>query len=274
MPKRPLQDSGVRTVLCDEGCGCHVSSRRAFVTVIDGAAHRFCCAGCADSYQKNLGTETGKILREHVGPGLRAADIGCGSGFYTALLAERVGPKGRVYAVDTDPANVHRTEEYLARRGLQKRVTVAVAAGDHLALLPDGALDFLFSNNVLCCTKNRAGVRREIVRALRSGGTAYVRVSDASPQGVRALSEGEWDRWIAPFHRLGGGNEAGSRWALLLKPPPNGRAGEAHSALPIYGSASAPVPPSSVRPARWLRSQHQSRAPLIKPARRGPASAL
>ncbi len=201
--------------------------------MIDGATHRFCCVDCADSYQKTLGTETGKILREHVDPGMHVADIGCGSGFYTALLAELVGPKGRVYAVDPDPANVRRTEEYLERRGLGDGVTMGVVADGRLVRLPDGAIDFLLSNNVLCCTNNRAGARREIVRVLRSGGMAYVRVSDASPRGVRPLSEGEWARWIGLFRRLGGGAEAGSRWALLLKPPPNGPGREPPSSTPI-----------------------------------------
>jgi ubiquinone/menaquinone biosynthesis C-methylase UbiE len=200
--------------------------------VIDGAAHRFCCADCADSYQKILGTETGKILREHVGLGMRVADLGCGSGFYSVQLAERIGPKGHVYALDLDPTNVRRTEEYLARRGLLDRVTVGEATVGRLALLPDGALDFLLSNNVLCCTNDRAGARREIVRVLRSGGVAHVRVSDVSPRGVRPLSEGEWIRWLTPFRRLDGGVEAGARWALLMKSPPRGPAREPKGAIP------------------------------------------
>jgi SAM-dependent methyltransferase len=222
-----------RAVQCEEGCGCELTPRREFLAVINGVVHHFCCVDCSHSYQKHLQTGIAKVVQERVGPGMRVADIGCGSGFYTALLMERVGSNGRVYAFDADTANVHRTEEYLASRGFPDSVTLGVAAGDHLALLPDGTLDFLLSNNVLCCTNHRAGVRREIVRVLRAGGTAYVRVSDASPRGVRPLSPEEWGRWIAPFRRLSAGTEAGSRWALLLKTPLTGPGRKFGRARPV-----------------------------------------
>ena len=37
-------------------------------------------------------------------PGMRVAHIGCGTGYYTAILAETVGPTGSVVAIEVDPA--------------------------------------------------------------------------------------------------------------------------------------------------------------------------
>ena len=37
-----------------------------------------------------------------IGPGARALEVGCGNGSISAWLAERVGPGGRVVAVDLD----------------------------------------------------------------------------------------------------------------------------------------------------------------------------
>src|SRR3954469_4861917 len=36
-------------------------------------------------------------------PGMAVADIGAGSGYYTARMAKRVGPSGRVFATDIQP---------------------------------------------------------------------------------------------------------------------------------------------------------------------------
>ena len=36
-------------------------------------------------------------------PGQTICDLGCGNGFYTLELARRVGPEGKVYAVDIQP---------------------------------------------------------------------------------------------------------------------------------------------------------------------------
>ena len=39
-------------------------------------------------------------------PGMRVADIGCGAGFYAVQLGQRVGPAGKVYALDIQQAAV------------------------------------------------------------------------------------------------------------------------------------------------------------------------
>ena len=70
-----------------------------------------------------------------IGPGDQVADIFSGSGYYTYLLSERVGPEGRVYAQGYSP-------------GLAARVDHGDLAGagnvvlvDSLSRLPTGQLD-------------------------------------------------------------------------------------------------------------------------------------
>ena len=46
-----------------------------------------------------------------VAPGSTVADIGAGPGFFTAPLAERVGPAGHVVALDVSPAMIERLRE-------------------------------------------------------------------------------------------------------------------------------------------------------------------
>ncbi len=55
------------------------------------------------------------MMLEHlrVEPGDRILEVGCGSGWLTALLAELVGPTGMVYAIDIIPELVDLTKEHL-----------------------------------------------------------------------------------------------------------------------------------------------------------------
>ena len=72
------------------------------------------------------------------GPGVGAGDhvvhVGCGTGYYTAILAELVGPGGRVTACDIDPELASRAREHLAGYDC-----VQVQAGDGCVLDFDAA---------------------------------------------------------------------------------------------------------------------------------------
>lgn len=52
-------------------------------------------------------------------PGEVVADVGCGSGFYTFDLAERVGPRGRVLGLDIQQESLAFLGERLASKGCQ-----------------------------------------------------------------------------------------------------------------------------------------------------------
>ena len=49
--------------------------------------------------------ESPKMMRKElqVKPGMTICDMGCGNGFHTLPLAEMVGEKGKVFAVDVQP---------------------------------------------------------------------------------------------------------------------------------------------------------------------------
>jgi len=67
------------------------------------------------------------------------ADIGAGVGYFTWRMAERVGPAGKVYANDIQPAMLERLKKNVAARGLSNVATVLGAEDD--PKLPAGALD-------------------------------------------------------------------------------------------------------------------------------------
>jgi protein-L-isoaspartate(D-aspartate) O-methyltransferase len=72
--------------------------------------------------------------------GERVIHIGCGTGYYTAILAEIVGRDGRVIGVDVDPQLVQR-----ARENLSYLDQARVIGGDDIRFEP-GGVDAVFVN--------------------------------------------------------------------------------------------------------------------------------
>jgi protein-L-isoaspartate(D-aspartate) O-methyltransferase len=72
-----------------------------------------------------------------VRPGHRVLEIGSGTGYNAALLAELTGPDGRVVTIDVDPECTGRTRDALARTG---HTDVDVRAGDGALGTRDGSM--------------------------------------------------------------------------------------------------------------------------------------
>ncbi|PZG18012.1 methyltransferase, FxLD system [Nonomuraea aridisoli] len=75
------------------------------------------------------------IEQAEIGPGMSVLEIGSG-GYNAALLAEVVGPEGRVVSMDIDPEVTDRASTLLDATGYSNRVSVVWADAEH------GAPDF------------------------------------------------------------------------------------------------------------------------------------
>jgi protein-L-isoaspartate(D-aspartate) O-methyltransferase len=73
-------------------------------------------------------------------PGARAYHLGCGVGYYTAIIAEVVGPQGRVVGLELQPELAARAKE-----NLLGYANVAIETGDGAAFDP-GECDAIFVN--------------------------------------------------------------------------------------------------------------------------------
>lgn len=80
------------------------------------------------------------LLAETVGPGSRAVDATAGNGHDTVFLARRVGPAGRVVALDIQPLAAATTRARLDREGLAANCAILVA--DHAELAAHLPADF------------------------------------------------------------------------------------------------------------------------------------
>ena len=76
-------------------------------------------------------------------PGLAVADIGAGTGLFTWMFAEEVGPKGTVYAVEIAPAFLKSIGEQARQRGLEKVVKTVRSTQEATNLAP-GSIDVAF----------------------------------------------------------------------------------------------------------------------------------
>ena len=101
-------------------------------------------------------------------PGMRVADIGAGTGFYSWRIAQRVGGTGRVYAVDIQPEMLRMLARQLARRGAVNVEPVLGSATD--PRLPEGTLDLALMVDVYHEFEYPYEMLAAIVRALKPGG--------------------------------------------------------------------------------------------------------
>ena len=95
-------------------------------------------------------------------------DIGCGGGIDTVLAAQRVGPTGRVIALDFLPEMLQRTAVAAAQAGL---ANVQALDGEMEAIpCPNASIDVIISNGVINLSARKARVMAECARVLRPGG--------------------------------------------------------------------------------------------------------
>jgi len=90
-----------------------------------------------DAYQKPA--EVVRALR--IRPGMRVADIGAGTGYFSGHLSAAVGPTGAVFAADTEPELVR----HLRERAEKERTdnVVPILASPDNPRLPRGAVDLV-----------------------------------------------------------------------------------------------------------------------------------
>lgn len=102
--------------------------------------------------------------------GLRVLDLGCGSGVFSSLLAQR---GGEVTAIDLTEAAVRMARETADRTG----ASVAIARMDAEKLaFADGTFDFVYSWGVLHHSGDMTSAVAEAARALRPGGRGIMMV--------------------------------------------------------------------------------------------------
>lgn len=119
-----------------------------------------------------------------VAPGHHVLEVGTGSGYHAALLAELTGPEGRVWSAERIPRLARLARDNLARAGYADRVHVLVADG---TLGVPGAAPF----HRIHVAAAGPRVPAALVEQLAPGGTLLVPVGTHGTQDLLRIRKRE-----------------------------------------------------------------------------------
>jgi ubiquinone/menaquinone biosynthesis C-methylase UbiE len=117
-----------------------------------------------DEYQKPQEVMTALAIK----PGEVIADIGAGSGYFTFRLAQHVGGKGKIYAVDVSPDMILHINRRIRDLNVGNVVTVLSDPDD--PLLPVRSIDRFFFSESWHHIENQTKYLELMKRMLKPGG--------------------------------------------------------------------------------------------------------
>ena len=145
-------------------------------------------------WQRNLETEGREVYEKRLAivdavaprPGQAIADVGAGTGLFTRLFAARVGPQGRVYAVDIAKAFVEGNLQRARAARLQNVVGIVSTQAD--TRLAESSVDIVFVCDAYHHFEDPPAMLASIRRALHPGGALVVidfeRIPGTSPAWI------------------------------------------------------------------------------------------
>ncbi len=104
-----------------------------------------------------------------LGPGMKVADIGAGTGYFSIPIARAVGALGHVFAVDLQPEMLDLLHRKLEQANAPSNVSLHQAAASQLPL-PDRSVHMILYANIWHELEDLDGVFREALRISVLGG--------------------------------------------------------------------------------------------------------
>jgi SAM-dependent methyltransferase len=120
------------------------------------------------------------LLDAGIQHGMRVADLGCGVGMVTALLAELVGPEGQVVGIDFSGAQLGQARQRL--NGSGANVSFVEASATDVGLSPE-SFDLVYSRFLLIHLAQPERALAEKRRLLRPGGVLVCEDGDLTTSG-------------------------------------------------------------------------------------------
>ncbi|MCH9688627.1 MAG: methyltransferase domain-containing protein [Deltaproteobacteria bacterium] len=105
-------------------------------------------------------------------PGMAVADVGAGTGLFTLAMADIVGPKGKVYAVDVQAYFLDHIGQKATKKGLDN--VALVRASQESVGLAQGSIDLALMSDVYHHIEHPASYLASLHGALRPGGRLVI----------------------------------------------------------------------------------------------------
>ncbi len=129
---------------------------------------------------RRLWQDPGKILSPYLREGMIVLEPGPGMGFFTLEIARRVGPDGRVVAVDVQAKMLESLKRRAAHAGLLDRLDVRLAPPESLGVADLASkMDFVLAFAVVHEFPSADAFFREAAATLKPSGTFLL----AEPRG-------------------------------------------------------------------------------------------
>jgi ubiquinone/menaquinone biosynthesis C-methylase UbiE len=104
--------------------------------------------------------------------GMKVVDYGCGPGRYSLPIAEFIGPKGRVFAVDIQPLAIETVKEKVIRGGLTN--VEAILVDSYGTGIQDSSIDLVLLIDTFHQIGDRDSLLGEIHRILKPDGLLFM----------------------------------------------------------------------------------------------------
>ena len=144
--------------------------------------------------QQGIGLKMINIL--NVEKGATVLDLGCGTGCLTKVLSERVGPEGKVVAVDPDGERLKIAREKYSAPNIEY-----IQADDKT--FPLRQYDLIFSNIVIHWISDKKAVLKQVYQNLRPGGrfifttaNGYLPIPEIGKQLFNTLVDPDFLDWM------------------------------------------------------------------------------
>ena len=142
-----------------------------------------------------------RVLDElNITPGMTIADVGAGIGYFTFILAKRIGEEGKVYASDIDRAALAILDE---RRKEEELENISIIHGqEDDPLLPKDSVDLVLIVNSIQFVKEKTTFLNNIRRSLNENGKLVFIQWDAAKMDSELPGWSKEDREKYTIHTM------------------------------------------------------------------------